>query len=138
MSLDEVIKMTLQNSNDITVAETTVKMAEFNLKAARGVFDPLLANETSYFKSKVPSASSLGSTDGSLTTSSFANTATLSGSTPFAGGSYQFQFQSSRETSSNTFNTLNPQFPSAFSFTYVQPLFRNAAIDNNRRNIKIA
>lgn len=138
MSLDEVIKLTLQNSNDITVAETTVKIAEFGLKAARGVYDPVFANETSYFKSKMPSASSLGSADGSLTTSSFANIATLTGFTPFAGGNYQFQFQSSRDTSSNTFNTLNPQFPSAFSFTYVQPLFRNADIDSNRRNIKIA
>ena len=137
MSLDEVIKLTLQNSNDITVAETTVKIAEFSLKAARGVYDPVFANETSYFKSKMPSASSLGSADGSLTTSSFANTATLSGSTPFAAAAISSVSVLVRYKQQHI-QYIESAIPSALSFTYVQPLFRNAAIDNNRRNIKIA
>lgn len=138
MSLDEVIKMTLQNSNDITIAETSVKMSEFNFKAAKGAYDPVFSSELSYLKSKTPTASSLGSVDGSTTTSSFANATTFGGLSPFLGGSYQVRFQTARDKSNSPLNSLDPQFPSALSFSYVQPLLRGLTIDNNRRNVQIA
>ena len=54
------------------------------------------------------------------------------------GGRFTVDFSSSRLESSNQFARLNPQFPSALSATYTQPLFRGRAIDNDRRNILIA
>ena len=50
----------------------------------------------------------------------------------------QLDFSSTRLTTSNTNVRLNPQFPSAFSLTYAQPLLRGLRFDNNRRQIEIA
>jgi HAE1 family hydrophobic/amphiphilic exporter-1 len=61
----------------------------------------------------------------------------MSGFSPWQGGSYSLDFTQSRTTSSNTNATLNPQFPTALTFTYTQPIFRGRSIDNNRRTIEI-
>ncbi len=54
------------------------------------------------------------------------------------GGAYQLDFSSQRLTTNNHFVSLNPQFPSAATFTYTQPLWRGVRIDQNRRQIQIA
>jgi HAE1 family hydrophobic/amphiphilic exporter-1 len=61
-----------------------------------------------------------------------------SGFSPYAGGAYNVDFSSSRLNSTNQNATLNPQFPSALTLTYTQPLWRGLRIDNNRRTIEIA
>ncbi len=62
----------------------------------------------------------------------------MSGFSPFAGGSYAADLNFSRFSTSNSNATLNPQFPSALTFSYVQPLLRGRRFDNNRRQIEIA
>src|ERR671917_1176797 len=62
----------------------------------------------------------------------------LGGFSPFAGGNYQLDFSSTRLLTTNQNATLNPQFPTAFTFTYAQPLLRGRRFDQNRRTIEIA
>lgn len=139
MTLEDAITMALQNSNDIDVSRQNVLMAGFNLKAARGVFDPLLSSENYYEHSVTPVASSLGGgSNGSVTQTVWNGAARLGGYTPIAGGAYQLDFSSERLTTNNQFVSLNPQFPSALSLTYTQPLWRGLRIDDRRRQIQIA
>lgn len=138
MSLDEAIRFALENSNDIKTSEIDVKKAEFSLEASRGVFDPRMTGQSFFQRSKVPVAQSLGAVDGALTTSSFNNSFGVVGDTPSFGGSYQANFNAARTNSDNPLNTLNPQFPSAFTLSYTQPLLKGLKTDNNRRNIEIA
>lgn len=139
LTLEEAIEMALQNSNDIDATRNDVQIAEFNLRAARGIYDPLLASQSYYESATTPTASTIGgATNGSVTQKRIFGTAGVSGFSPFAGGSYSGNFTSSRTTTSNTNATLNPQFPSALTFTYVQPLIRSRRFDNNRRQIEIA
>ena len=139
LTLDEAIEMTLQNSNDIDESRNDVQIAEFNLKAARGVYDPALTSENYYQRSTTPTASTIGgATNGSVSQSSFVGGAGASGFSKIAGGSYTADFSSSRLNSTNQNATLNPQFPSALTFTYRQPLFRGLRFDVNRRQIEIA
>lgn len=138
LSLNEVITLALENSNDIETSQIDVKLAEFNLSAARGVFDPRLAGQSYFQRSKVPTASTLGSVDGSITSTGLVSNLGVSGFTPVGGGSYRTSFQQSRETTNNPFNALNPQFPSALTLSYTQPLWRNLKTDDNRRRIAIA
>src|SRR6185295_6533913 len=60
------------------------------------------------------------------------------GFSPFAGGSYQLDFSSTRLTTTNQNVRLNPQYPLAATLTYTQPLLRGLRFDINRRNIEIA
>ncbi|MGC2238042.1 MAG: TolC family protein [Pyrinomonadaceae bacterium] len=139
MTLEEAIEMALQNNNDIDTAKIDVQIAEFNLRGARGVYDPNIVSETYYESATTPVASTIGgSTNGSLTQRRIFGSAGVSGFSPYQGGSYAVDFNSSRTTTSNTNATLNPQFPSALTLTYVQPIFRGRRFDNNRRQIEIA
>src|SRR6185436_15975446 len=78
-----------------------------------------------------------GAVNGSVTQTRFFGSAGVSGFSPWQGGSYSVDFSSSRTNSSNTNATLNPQFPTALTFTYTQPIFRGRRIDINRRTIEI-
>ncbi len=139
LTLDQVIEMALQNSNDIDASRNTVQIAEFNLRAARGVYDPTIVSQDYYERRTTPTASTIGgATNGSVTQSSLVNGIGASGFSRYAGGSYAADFSSSRLNSTNQNATLNPQFPSALTLSYTQPLFRGRKFDNNRRQIEIA
>ena len=139
LSLEEAIEMALRNNNNIDASRNNVQIAEFNLRGARGIYDPLIEGESYYESSSTPTASVIGgAVNGSVTQRRFFNTAGVSGWSPWAGGSYALRFDSSRTQTSNTNATLNPQFPSLLTGTYTQPLWRNFRFDNNRRLIEIA
>ena len=139
LTLEKAIEMALQNSNDIDTTRNDVQVAEFNLRAARGIYDPNIISENYYESATTPTASTIGgATNGAVTQKRFFNSAGASGFSPFAGGSYAADFNSARTTTSNTNATLNPQFPSVLTFSYIQPLLRGRRFDINRRNIEIA
>ncbi|MCA1635095.1 MAG: TolC family protein [Acidobacteria bacterium] len=103
LTLNEAISLALQHNNDIDGSRIDVQVAEYNLTAARGVYDPIFSTE-SFFESRVtPTSSTLGGAQ-----------------------------------NDNQNATLNPQFPTALTFTYTQPLWRGLRFDQNRRTIEIA
>ncbi|MBA4124718.1 MAG: TolC family protein [Acidobacteria bacterium] len=140
MTLEEAITLALQNNNDIDSSKINVQIAEFNLKGARGVYDPQLIGESYYERRTTPTASTIGGAgaSGSVTQSDFRTNFGASGFSPFAGGSYTADFSAARTTTNNQNALLNPQFPGALNLTYIQPLWRGLRFDNNRRNIEIA
>lgn len=139
MSLEEAIEMALQNNNDIDSSKIDVQIAEFGLKGARGVYDPLLNAESYYESRTTPTASTIGgATNGSVTQTQIFGTAGVTGFSPRFGGTYDAGFTSSRTSTTNQNATLNPQFPTDFTISYVQPLWRGLRFDLNRRNIEIA
>jgi outer membrane protein TolC len=139
LTLDEAIRMALQNNNNIDVSRNNVQISEFNLRGARGVYDPLITSDNFYESATTPTASAIGgAVNGSVTQTRFFNSAGVNGFSPWFGGEYSARFDSSRTTTSNTNAFLNPQFPSNLVLTYTQPLLRNFGFDNNRRQIEIA
>ncbi len=138
LSLREALAMALENNKDIEVARHNVKIAEFDLTAAHGVYDPRLSSSTYYERIESPISSFLsGGSNGATTQTDYTGTARLEGLTPKLGGSYRLDFSSIRLTSNNQFIALSPQFPTALTFGYTQPLFRGREFDNNRRLIEI-
>lgn len=138
LSLNEAITMALENNNNIETSQIDVKLSEFDLTAALGVYDPRFLTESYFERAVIPTASSLGGTNGSTKSTSFNANLGLSGFMPLAGGSYQSSFTTARQTTNNPFTSLNPQFPTALTLSYTQPLFRGRRIDDNRRRIQIA
>jgi outer membrane protein TolC len=139
LTLDQAIEMALQNNNDIDSSKIDVTIAEFGLKGARGVYDPLLSAEHYYESRTTPTASTIGgAVNGSVTQTQIFGTTGLTGFSPRFGGTYDAGFTSSRTNTSNLNATLNPQFPMDFTASYVQPLWRGLRFDLNRRNIEIA
>lgn len=140
LMLDEAISLALRNNNNIDTSRLNVRIAEFNLKAARGVYDPVFASETFAERRTTPVASAIGGAgaSGKVTQTQIGGNAGVTGLTPVAGGSYAADFSTFRNTTDNQNITLNPQFPSALTLSYTQPLLRGLRTDINRRNIEIA
>jgi outer membrane protein TolC len=140
LTLNDAIRMALKSSNDIDESRIDVQIAEFNLRAARGVYDPLLSSEDYYERATTPTSSTLGGagSSGAVTQTDEVGSMRLGGFSPWGGGSYEFDFSSTRLTTTNQNVRLNPQFPTAATLTYTQPLLRGFRFDINRRNIEIA
>lgn len=139
LTLEEAIEFALKNNNDIDASRNDVRIAEFNLRGARGVYDPLFNSENYYETLTTPTASLIGgAVNGSVTLKRLFSSSGVNGFSPFFGGVYSARFDSSRTNTSNTNSFLNPQYPTVLNFTYTQPLLRDFRVDNNRRQIEIA
>jgi HAE1 family hydrophobic/amphiphilic exporter-1 len=136
LSLNDAIKRALENNNDIEVARDDVRFAETQLRSLEGVFDPIFAITPTYDKRISPQQSSLGG--GAVTsTRTWSWTPSVQKQFGRGGGSYFLQFQNSQTNTSNSFSLLNPFYSSNLSLSFTQPLLRDRAIDNNRRQIRI-
>lgn len=139
LSLREALAMALENNKDIEVARENVRIAEFDLLGAQGAYDPRLTTQAFYERIESPIASFLGGgQNGSVTQSDYTATARVEGQTPVLGGSYRLDLSSIKLNTNNQFTALNPQYPTAVSFSYTQPLWRGLKIDRTRRQIEIA
>ncbi len=138
LSLREALEMALANNKDLEIARDVVRIAEFDLQGARGIYDPRLTSLSYYERSSTPSSSFLSGANGAVVQSDFTGTARLEGLTPAFGGGYRVDLSAIRLTTNNQFAALNPQFPTALTFNYTQPLWRGLRFDNNRRQIEVA
>lgn len=139
LSLREAISMGLENNKDIEVARENVRIAEFDLLGARGTYDPRLTATSFYERIENPISSFLsGGSNGSTLQNDYTGTVRLEGSNPKLGGNYRLDFSSVRLTTNNQFTALNPQYPTALTFTYTQPLLRGLRFDSGRRQVEIA
>lgn len=137
LTLREAIGLALRNNKDIEVARDNVKIAEYDLLSVRGAYDPRLSAQSYYERIRTPATSFLSGA-AMVETSDFTGTARLEGLAPKYGGNYRFDFSSVRQTSNSAFSVLNPQYPTALTFTFTQPLVRGLRFDLPRRQIEVA
>jgi outer membrane protein len=137
LTLREAIALALQNNKDIEVARDNVKIAEYDLLSFRGAYDPRLTAQNYYEKINAPATSFLSGA-AKVETSDITANARFEGLTPKYGGSYHVDFSSIRATSNSLFAVLNPQYPTALTFSYSQPLVRGLRFDLPRRQIEVA
>ena len=139
LSLNDAIKRALENNNDIEVARDDVRIAETQLRALEGIFDPIFEITPQYDKriSPVQSELSGGGTAGTTSTTTYSWSPSLTKQFGRGGGNYFLRFDNTHTNTSNSFSLLNPFYSSNLSLTFTQPLLRDRSIDNNRRQIRI-
>ncbi len=139
ITLADAIKLTLEQNNDVAIGRLETQAARQSVRAAEGIFDPRVSPNFTYERTVSANTSAIGGArEGRLEQSEFSGGAGLLARTPWAGGRVNVDFSSARLETSNEFARLNPQFPSALSAAYTQPLFRNRSIDAERRTILLA
>jgi HAE1 family hydrophobic/amphiphilic exporter-1 len=139
LSVREALKLALENNKDIEVARQNVKLAEFDLQGAHGAYDPRLSTQSYYGRFEIPNSSFLGGgTNGAVTSADFTGTLRLEGLAPKGGGNYHLDFSSIRSVTNNQFAALSPQYPTALTFSFMQPLLKGYRFDSARRQIEIA
>ena len=139
LSLNEAIRLALENNNDIEVARQEVRIVESNLRALRGVYDPVIQFEPQFSQFISPQESSLGGADaaGTVKQTDFQWNPSLSRLFEVGGGQVNTFFNNNRRTTTSTFNNLTPVYSASFGATFTQPLWRDRSIDRYRRDIRV-
>ena len=137
MTVRDAITMALENNRDIEVTRKNVRIAEFDLQAARGVHEPRLIGQSYYERATTPNVS-VFSTNRDTTRGAFVNTATIQGYIPSFGTVVSANIDNQRATSNDPLSILSPQHNAAIGFNITQPLFRGRGFDQGRRTIEIA
>jgi HAE1 family hydrophobic/amphiphilic exporter-1 len=137
LTLNDAIGMALENNKDIEVTRKNVKIAEFDLQAARGVYEPRFSGQSYYERSTIPNTS-IFSTNRTTTTNSLVTNAGIVGYIPNFGTVLNGNFTNQGVTSDNPISPLSPQANSNITFSVTQPLFRGLRFDQNRRTIEVA
>ncbi|HVF29988.1 MAG TPA: TolC family protein, partial [Pyrinomonadaceae bacterium] len=137
LTLNEAITLALENNKDIEVTRKNVKIAEYDLIAARGVFQPRLSGQTYFERATVPNVS-IFSTNETTTQGNLVGNAGVTGYIPSLGTVMRGEFNNTRLTTNNPISLLSPQNNSSFTVSLSQPLVRGRSFDANRRTIEIA
>jgi len=138
LRLKEVIERVLANDPDLAISRIQLQEAGYQITSAKGYYDPIMGLRAYRTHTVAPVASILGgAASGKLGATDLNVTPQLSGITA-AGGTYSLNFSNARQTTDNTFNTLNPQYPTALSLNITQPLWRGLRFDENRHRLQVA
>ena len=138
LTLNDAIALALENNNDIEVTRQNVKIAEFDLKAARGFYQPRLTGTTYFERATIPNISFFAPDVTKVTSNSFVGNAGVRAYIPRFGTVFDVTANNSRLGSDNPISIISPQLNSNVTASVTQPIFRGRAFDQNRRTIEIA
>ena len=137
LSLDEAIAMALANNLDIAIERQNVADAQQLIRAAQGAFDPQFHWKPSLASNNTPVTSVLQGANGKLSEHFYRQNVGYSQLIPRTGAQLGIEFDNARNSSSNTFNSLNPFYTSQLAVNLSVPLLRNRTTDENRSALLI-
>jgi outer membrane protein len=138
MTLSEAIEAALSNNKDIDITRKNIRIAEFDLKSARGVYEPRFTGQSYYEKATVPNVSFFTPSITKVTNDSIVANGGLQAYLPNFGTVFNASVNNTRLESTNPISIISPQLTSNFTASITQPLFRGRSFDLNRRTIEIA
>ena len=124
LSLEDALKMGLENNLDVQVQRYSPLIAEMNEKIAWGAFDPTGFAEFGYADTQTPNSTAIFGTLEAVNrdTDGFAG---FRGMLPLLGTEYNAQFDSDRITTNNEIEALSPKYTSSWRVDVSQPLLRD-------------
>jgi outer membrane protein TolC len=136
LTLDDSIRLALANNTDIHIDRSQIDFALDNLGRSHSPFDPVATSSFSDTRAKSLPISTL---QGAPLVSNLTQNTLLGYQQLFpTGTNFQTSFSASKNSSSNSFNTVNPSLQTVIQFTATQPLLRNFGFFPNRAPILIA
>lgn len=132
LSLNDAIRMAVDGNNEIDLARDDVRVNEALLRSAQGVFDPVITSNTNFRRNSFRGTGSYNTFSADLG---------YQHALSKGGGTLSPYFSTSRDgvtgTSTGGSFEQNTSNLSSLGVNFIQPLFRNRKIDNNRRVIKV-
>src|SRR5437773_1769550 len=97
LTLKDAVELAFENNKDVEITRENKRIAGFDLKAARGVYEPRFVGQTYFERNKTPVFSFFqGGPNFSLTTSNIVANGGLQGLVEPTGGSYSVTFNNNR------------------------------------------
>jgi outer membrane protein TolC len=137
LTLRQAVEMALQSNLDIEIERSNTANAVQSLRAARGFYDLSFRWNPGLESRATPTGSVLQSASGKLTDHFHTQNFTLSQPLPWHGTSVSLDFENTRQSTSNSFVSLNPYLTSRLTLGFTQPLGRNRETDAERSQIRI-
>jgi outer membrane protein len=137
MTMDEAVAKALQLNIDLSVERLNPQLQDLSLKGAFAAYVPTVNGTFGQTDATtVPANIYQGGDKVSTQTTQYDFGA--SQGIRKTGGTANLSFTNNRADSTNTANTINPQYRSNLRLSFTQPLVRNRAIDTNRQSILTA
>jgi len=137
ISLKELTKLALQNNLDIAIQDTNEQLSQQKILQAFGDYDPKLTGQLGVQSRKTANQSTYQYSAEKFNKNDTATWNFTFQQTVKTGGTFQAQWNSSRQESNSTSNLFNPNYGATASVQFTQPLWRNLKIDSTRKNIKM-
>jgi len=137
--LQNAITEALSNNVDISIERRNLHIAEFEIKAAEGVYEPVFSATPTFSSLTQPNIgrfSGVSSAESATSTNTLSLDGGLEKKLRFGGGDFQTSFTNQRTTSNSAI--VSPLYQPDLSFSFTQPLWRNRSIDSNRLQIYVA
>ena len=137
LSLKDITKLALQNNLDIAIQDTNEQLSQQKIIAAYGNYDPKLTaqlgvNSQISANTNLATASTQGNPKNDRANWNFTFSQNVK-----TGGQLQATWNSSRSDNNSSFSLFTPQYNSAMTVQFMQPLWQNLRIDSTRGNIKL-
>jgi outer membrane protein TolC len=135
LSLEDAIKMGLENNLDVQVERYAPLIAEMDADAAWGAYDPEAFAQFGYFDNKTPTSNALIGSDVNVNrgTDGFGG---LRGVLPLTGTIYSAEFDSARLKTNSAIEDFSPKYTSDFNIAIAQPVLRGLIWNAPWTNIK--
>jgi outer membrane protein len=131
ISPDSAVSLALANNLNLESARRTPAIAEFNVRAAEGVWAPSIAATVGQGRADSPASTSFDRTLGVLSDRQVSSDVSLSQLLPW-GTSYEVAWSSLRRSNDSLLNRFQPELDAAATARVTQPLLRGFAIDPAR------
>lgn len=139
ITLDNAIGMALSKNPDLALAQTNLRIAQYQIAAAKGAYDINFQVEPQYqYVSSAPQNAFFAGPDfGPIIQK---NTSVSAGAAGILPGGQQYSVNvSGKQTYDNTtINTFDPYYPTIFSVNFSQPLLRGRGITQASRQLQLA
>jgi outer membrane protein len=139
LTLDEAVKLALDRNLDIAVQRLNPEINDIAIASVRSIYHPVLTSTVGpQSVTQLPTSQLQLGTGGAATVSeTMTYNAGVAQSVPWGGGSLAIGLNNFRRSTNSNNALFNPQFQSAWSFAYTQPLLRNFALDTTRQQLQV-
>jgi outer membrane protein TolC len=136
LTVDEAVKMALENNLDLAADRLDPQIGDARVAAAAGTFRPTIASSVQRNNQLQPPSSLLfpTSTRNDVVTSNVG----LNQRLPWFGTSYSISWDTSHTDSNSFLNSYNPLLRSGLSITFSQPLLKDFFTDAARTNLLVS
>jgi outer membrane protein len=142
LSMDEAVKMALENNLNIQVERLNPQIQVLGIARANAAYAPTLFSTLNRRNSTSPPGDFLSAlTAGGVnvtTNGSFLTTGGVGQLLRWGGASYQVSIDGSRQTTTASKQYTNPTLGSNLNAAYTQPLLRNFRIDGARQQLALS
>jgi outer membrane protein len=136
VTVDEAVKMALDHNVDLSAARIDPQISDTSVAAAAGLFRPSFSTNVLRNNQLQPPVSFLIPT--ATRTDAVTSTVGFNQKLPWFGTSYGVSWTAGHVNSDSVLNSYNPVLQSGLSLSVSQPLIRDLAIDDARRQLAVS